>query len=114
MSYMILSSQGKALYFRKELLYDTFFYSVRTFARIRQHCFSKYWSDGCMGRPPTSNFWEDRPPSSPRSPPLSIVSLHLIWRGLYLGLKRPRIDYTRVYSGLGQFIPRSILWPEGV
>ena len=25
-------------YFRKEFLDDTFFYSVRTFARIRQHC----------------------------------------------------------------------------
>ena len=50
---------------------------------------------------------------------LRIVCLHLIWTGysqpgLYLGLKRPRIDYTRVYSGLGQFISRSILWPEGV
>ncbi len=50
---------------------------------------------------------------------LSIVSLHLIWTGyshpgLYLGLKRPRLDYTRVYYGLGQFILQSILWPEGV
>src|SRR6218665_1187971 len=26
-------------------------YSVRTFARIRQHYFSKYWGDQCMGRP---------------------------------------------------------------
>ena len=24
---------------------------------------------------------------------------------LYQGLKRPRLDYTRVYYGLGQFIP---------
>src|SRR6218665_2400869 len=39
-------------YFRKEFFYDTFCYSVRTFARIRQHYFSKYWGDGCMGRPP--------------------------------------------------------------
>src|SRR6218665_3454844 len=28
--------------------------------------------DQCMGRPPTSNFGEDRPPSPPRSPPLII------------------------------------------
>jgi len=47
---------------------------------------------------------------------LSIVSLHLTWTGyshpsLYLGLKRPRLDYSRVHYGLGQFIPRSILWP---
>src|SRR6218665_1179119 len=46
---------------------------------------------------------------------LSIFSLHLIWTGYSQpGLKRPRIDYTRLYSGLGQFILRSILWPEGV
>ena len=31
--------------------------------------------------------------------------------GLYPGLKRPRLDNTRVYYGLGQFIPRGILWP---
>ena len=42
---------------------------------------------------------------------LSIVSLHLIWTGysqswLYMGLKQPRLDYTRVYYGLVQFIPR--------
>src|SRR6218665_1258858 len=28
--------------------------------------------------------------------------------GLYPGLKRPRLDYTRVYYSLGQFIPRGI------
>src|SRR6218665_3263387 len=28
---------------------------------------------------------------------------------LYPGLKRPRLDYTRVYYGLGKFIPRGIL-----
>src|SRR6218665_2467869 len=30
----------------------------------------KIWGDGCMGRPPTPNFWWDRPPSPHRSPPL--------------------------------------------
>jgi len=30
--------------------------------------------------------------------------------GLYPGLKRPRLDYTRVYYGLSQFIPRGLLW----
>ena len=30
--------------------------------------------------------------------------------GIYPGLKRPRLDYTRVYNGLGQFIPWGILW----
>src|SRR6218665_3697272 len=38
------------------------FYSVRTFARIRQHYFSKYWGDGCMGRPPNSNVGRSVPP----------------------------------------------------
>src|SRR6218665_3561998 len=36
-----------------------------TFARIRQHYFSKYWGDGCTGRPPSSNVWGDRPLQSP-------------------------------------------------
>jgi len=34
--------------------------------------------------------------------------------GSYPGLKRPRLDYTRVYYGLGQFIPRGILWPRPI
>src|SRR6218665_2921715 len=46
------------------------FYSACTFARIRQHYFSKYWGDGCMGRPPTSNVGRSVFPVPPRSPPL--------------------------------------------
>src|SRR6218665_1436293 len=34
--------------------------------------------------------------------------------GSYPGLKRPRLDYTRVYYGIGQFIPRGILWPRPI
>jgi len=34
--------------------------------------------------------------------------------GLYMGLKRSRQDFTRVYYGLGQFILLGILWHEGV
>src|SRR6218665_868031 len=34
--------------------------------------------------------------------------------GLYPGLKRPRLDYTRVYYGLGQFILRGIVWPRPI
>src|SRR6218665_949963 len=56
-------------YFRKEFLDKTFFYSVRTFARIRQHYFSKYWGTNAWAVPHLK-FWGDRPPSSPRSPPL--------------------------------------------
>src|SRR6218665_212935 len=47
---------------------NTIFYSVHTFACIRQHYFSKYWGDGCMGVP-TSNFGGPSPSPS-RSPPL--------------------------------------------
>ena len=46
----------KSHYLRKEFLDDTFFYSVRTFARIRQHYFSKYWGGRMHGPSPTSNF----------------------------------------------------------
>src|SRR6218665_1792427 len=42
MSYMTLSSQEKPL-FNTKFLDDSFFYSLRTFARIRQHYFSKFW-----------------------------------------------------------------------
>src|SRR6218665_3652120 len=65
--YMTLYSQEKPLknhYFRKEFLYDTFVYSVRTFARIRQHYFSKYWGDGYMGRPHHLKFWGYHSPSA--------------------------------------------------
>ena len=51
-------------YFRKEFLYDTFLKSVRTFARIRQHYFSKYWGDGYMCRPPPQIFGGPSPSSS--------------------------------------------------
>src|SRR6218665_3769634 len=50
---------------QKNSLTTPFFYSVRTFARIRQHYFSKYWVDGCMRRPPTSNIFGGTSPQSP-------------------------------------------------
>jgi len=43
----------------------TFFYSVRTFARIQQHYFSKYWEAWMHGPSPTSNFGGGVPPKSP-------------------------------------------------
>ena len=48
----------------KNSLMTPFFYSVRTFARIGQHYFSKYWGDGCMGRPSHLKFGG----ASPQSP----------------------------------------------
>src|SRR6218665_478611 len=55
-TYMTLSSREKPLFHKKNFLDNTPFYSVRTFARIRQHNFTKYWGDGCMGRPHLK-FW---------------------------------------------------------
>src|SRR6218665_2614301 len=52
----------------KNSLMTPFFYSVRTFVRIRQHYFYKYWGDGCMGRPHLK-CWGTVPPVPPRSPP---------------------------------------------
>src|SRR6218665_372699 len=44
-----------------------FFYSIHTctFTRIRQHYFSKYWGDQCMGRPPHLKLWGVSPPRPP-------------------------------------------------
>src|SRR6218665_617594 len=42
---------------------NTFFYSVHTFAHIRQHYFSKYWGDECMGRPPPQTLGAPSPQS---------------------------------------------------
>src|SRR6218665_232692 len=45
----------------REFLYDAFFSSVRTFARIRQHYFSKYGGSDAWAVP-TSNFRGTVPP----------------------------------------------------
>ena len=39
------------------------FLLFHTFAHIRQHYFSKYWGDGCMGRPPPQTL--GGPPPAP-------------------------------------------------
>src|SRR6218665_1208709 len=43
-----------------------FFYSVHSFARIRQHYFSKYWGTNAWAVPHLK-FWGDRPPQFPAS-----------------------------------------------
>src|SRR6218665_1790893 len=63
--YMTISSQEKHN-----------FHSVLAFTHIRQHYFSKYWGDQCMGDRPTSTLGGGPSPQSPpRSPPLG---LHII------------------------------------
>src|SRR6218665_4160991 len=49
----------KSLYFRTRNLFTTHFFTQS--AHIRKHYFSKYWGDGCMGRPPPQSLG-DRPP----------------------------------------------------
>src|SRR6218665_1144059 len=73
-------------YFGQEFLDITIFYSVRTFARIRQHYFSKYWGNRCMDRSPTSNFGGDRPPVPPRSSPLLPLVILSSWKRLLFPL----------------------------
>jgi len=48
-----------------------FFYYVRAFARIRQTLLLKILGGRMHGPSPTSNFGGDRPPVSPRSPPMT-------------------------------------------
>src|SRR6218665_3289932 len=95
MSYITLSSQKNTIS-EKNSFMTPFFYSVRTFARIRQHYFSKYWGDQCMGRPPPE-ILGDRPPSPPRSPPLSgrifIPHRHLGFEARHLGYEICRLNY---------------------
>src|SRR6218665_1077455 len=75
------------------------FHSVHAFTHIRQHYFSKYWGDQCMGGPPTSSFGG---PVPPRSPPLYVayVGLRLCSRlclnyvGLYVGLLAPYVGVS--------------------
>src|SRR6218665_4089635 len=70
MTSMALSSREKPL-FQKQFLDDTFFYSVRTFARIRKHYFSKYWGDGCMDVPHLKfGGPSPTPPALAKSPPM--------------------------------------------
>src|SRR6218665_366725 len=58
--------------FRKEFLDDTyFFYSVRAFAPIPQHYFSKYWGANAWAVPPPQIFLGDRPHYE--SPPLIVI-----------------------------------------
>src|SRR6218665_1737129 len=62
--YMTISSQEKHN-----------FHSVHAFTHIRQHYFSKYWGDQCMGGPPTSTFGGTVPPVPSRSPPLMVPNV---------------------------------------
>src|SRR6218665_1950675 len=65
MSYMTLSSREKPLFSENNSLMTPFFtLFVLSHASDKHYC-SKYWGDGCLGRPHTSNFWGDRPPSPP-------------------------------------------------
>ena len=50
MSYMTLLHE-KTPYFRKEFVDDTFFTLFVLLRASDKHYISKYWGDGCMGRP---------------------------------------------------------------
>ena len=44
----------------------------------------------------------------------SVTGQNIPPAGLYPGLKRSSLDYTRVYYDLGQFMPQGILWPRPI
>src|SRR6218665_2543912 len=44
---------------------NTIFHSVHAFTHFQQHCFSKYWGDQCMGRPPPRILGGTVPPVPP-------------------------------------------------
>jgi len=50
----------------------------------------------------------------PRMPFPGVTGQSIPPAGLYPGLKRPRLHYTRVYNSLGQFIPRDMVWPRPI
>src|SRR6218665_560023 len=66
MSYiMTLSSQEKALFQKRIPRRHLFLYSVRAFAPIPQHYFSKYWGGPLNGPSPNLKFWGTVPNGSP-------------------------------------------------
>src|SRR6218665_2009185 len=91
---------------KRKILDDTVSYSLRTFARIRYHYFSKYWRNGCMGRPPTSNFG-GRPPSTPRAPPMITIIISIIQIIVNINIRRRQSAYphTDVFSRCLIFTP---------
>src|SRR6218665_126713 len=61
--YMDLSSREEPLFRNKifhDAFHDAFFHSVRTFARVRQHYFSKYWGMDAWAVP-SPQIWGDCP-----------------------------------------------------
>jgi len=56
----------KPLFHKKKFLHDTIFCSVRTFIRIRQHYFSKYWGTNAWAIPHIKFGG-----ASPKSPPMT-------------------------------------------
>ena len=60
MTHMALSSREKPRFHKRN---PSFFHSVRTFTCVRQHYFSKYWEDGCMGRAQPQFFWGEPSPN---------------------------------------------------
>ena len=57
---------------QKNSFMTPFLYSLRTFARIRQHYFSKYWGTDAWAVPPPQIFWGTVPPVPPMSPPMHV------------------------------------------
>ena len=81
---------GRKNFSRTSMTFSPIFYSVRTFARIRQHYSSKYWVTNAWAVPHLK-FLGDRPPSPPIGLPASPPIAAVVPRCL-LGLTFPDFD----------------------
>src|SRR6218665_232887 len=99
----------KATFSEKNSLMTPFYNSVRTFARIRQHYFSKYWGDGCMGRPPPHILGGPSPQSSLGLRPCVRVFVH---RPILLTREAPPSDALAAHLAMAAaaVAAESICW----
>src|SRR6218665_1022981 len=83
-------------YFRKEFVDKTIFYSVRTFARIQQHYFSKYWGTNAWAVPLKFFLGGPSPVGlRPWGVPLNLGLFLFIFRRIHLGRLNPESpNYT--------------------
>ena len=81
--------------FKKIIHWLHLFYSVRAFMLSRasvKHYFSKYWEDGCIGRPPPQSLGGPSPQTPSRSPPMiSCIKLTIILTSIYNNLRSARL-----------------------
>jgi len=90
----------KPLFQNKTFLHNTFF-SQFVLCNASDNTFlSKYWGDGCMGRPPPQ-ILEGTSPRPPTSPPMTVTRPITDWISQYVVLNGYLYDafHTRLFRG---------------